>query len=210
MTGQTLYSFAPKGDHLTLYKGKKKVHTPNGNVVIANTKALAQRIVDELTAGADYTSCATTLCYHYTYCDLIAQYDTPTVADDLQTCLRENLIEDPLLFFRDERFMTCESSENLPEIEEDEAQEVVLPMLKSMSELINGCSIYQLVAIIVLYCSFESLALSWYIINAQKDSASKDAFIADLRIYCEKTELPYPKNINEIMAAFEYYFQIEN
>lgn len=208
MAEQTLYSYAPKGDHLTLFKGKKKVHTPNGNVVIANTETLAQRIADELSADADYTSCATTLCYHYTYCDLIAQYDKATVADDLLTCLRENLIDDPLLFFRDERFMNCESSEDLPEIEEDEAQEVVLPLLKSMSELVNKASIYQLVAIIVLYCSFESLALSWFIINAMNDAESKDAFVADLRVYCEKTELPFPKNISEIMAAFEYYFQL--
>lgn len=214
MNEQNLYSYTQKGDHLTLYKGKKKVHTPNGNIVIASTEALAQRIASELEANADYTSCATALCYHYTYCDLIAQYDAATIADDLQNCCRDNIIDDPLLFFRNASLRDEEG--NLQEIDEETLEQCSTAMLRDMSKLINKSNINQLVALIVIYCSFDSFALSWHIISliANKgqdtalNSAEKDSFIADLKSYCSETELTCPDNIADIIDAFLYYYTL--
>lgn len=190
MSENTLYTYSPKGDHLTLFKGKKKVHTPNGNVVIANTEQLAERIVAELSSDADYTSCASVLCYHYTYCDLIAQYDTATIADDLQTCCRENIAEDPLLYFR----------------ADEESEDLETEALRKMSQLVNKCNINQLVSIIVIYCSFESLLLSYHIIDMLNQGTGKEKLIADLRDYFKELEVPCPKNIDGIIDSFAYYY----
>lgn len=217
MNEQNLYSYTQKGDHLTLYKGKKKVHTPNGNIVIASTEALAQRIASELEANADYTSCATALCYHYTYCDLIAQYDAATVADDLQNCCRDNIIDDPLLFFRTDVLQQADG--DLDSIDEVALEQCSTAMLRSLSKLINTCTIHQLVAIIVIYCSFESLALSWHIINqllsgnsaaigSTDYESSKANLIADLKAYCSATEQSCPNNISDIIDAFAYYYTL--
>lgn len=211
MNEQSQYSYIPKGDHLTIYKGKKKMHTPNGNVIIANSEAHAQRVIKELEAGADHTSCASVLCYHYTYCDLIAQFDAATIADDLQTCCRDNVIGDPLLFFRNDsatkNLDKNDSSEITEEMEEKIMKECSLELLKKMSSLINKCSINQLVAIIVVYCSFDSFALSWHIINMQQNN--KDSLITELKQYCEDNEMECPDNIADIIDVFAYYYNLD-
>ena len=79
------YSFQQKGDHLTIFKNKKKMHTPKGNIIYTFDETLANRIIEQLEAEADYTSCSSLLCYHCTYCDLTAEYVQTTVDEELIT-----------------------------------------------------------------------------------------------------------------------------
>lgn len=196
----TEYSFAPKGDHLTIFKGKKKVHTPNGNVVIAYSEDRAKEVIKELEKDEDYTSCASLLCYHYTYCDLIAQYQREDVANDLTVCLEDNLEQDPLLMFRQG---------------DTDAGEVVETLMKEIKGSIPSLSMEQMVAMIVIYCSFDSFALSWGIIKgiieASHDSryiSLKEQFVSELREFCKADEdLDCPKKISGIIDAFVSYYK---
>ena len=148
------FSFQQKGDHLTIFKNKKKMHTPKGNIIYTFDEALANRIIEQLEAEADYTSCSSLLCYHYTYCDLTAEYDQKTVTEDLLTCLEHNVEYDPFIAFREEK--------DIESMSDEEADKLVKTFKQQMMAFIGGCSMSQLVAITVLYCAFDSLALPYY------------------------------------------------
>lgn len=205
MNDSQTFSYMPKGNHLTLFKGKKKVHTPNGNVVIAETPELADRLVQLLEQNADHTSCATLLCYHYTYCDLIAKYDVNGVRSDVKTCLQDNLVDDPLLLFH---CSTMPASELKPdEVTEEQYTKEYETVLSEFSSHLEGCNMYQLVSVIVLYCSFDSLAFAWRIIQELlPDPSGKEQFITDLKAYCESQESECPEDISEIIDTFLYYY----
>lgn len=193
------YSYIQKGDHLTIFKGKKKVHTPNGNVVIAYSEERAQDVIKALEKGEDHTSCASLLCYHFTFCDLVAQYEKANVASDLMVCLDENLEHDPLLMFKQG---------------DADAATVVEALKKEIKNAIPGLSMEQMVAMIVIYCSFESFALSWCIINdiirrGNEDNYAslKNQVVADLHQFCQsQEELTCPEDIDEIIDAFVSYY----
>lgn len=190
-----IYSFTEKGDHLTVYKGKKKVHTPNGNVVIAHSEVMANAIVAELEAGKDHTSCDNMLCYHFTYCDLVAQYDRNTVANDFIVCVKDNIEADPLLMFRQG---------------DKDCGDVVNSLTDAIVSHVGNCNMYQIVAMIVIYCSFDSLVLSWHIIdsliNTNADEQRIVAFIDDLKDFCKQDDLECPENIGDIIQAFTNYY----
>lgn len=196
-----IYSFAPKGDHLTIYKGKKKVHTPNGNIVTTKDEALAQRLVAELEEETDYTSPASVLCYHYTLCDLTAQYVREDVMEDLRVCCRENMEDDPLLTFREG---------------DTEPDDIATRLIVNMTNAAKGMTLEQLVAVIVMYCSFDTLAMTWHIITdiiekpEEEFEANVESFVEDLRQFCKDEEgMACPKNMAEVIKTFDYYYRIK-
>lgn len=193
-----MYSYTPKGDHFTIFKGKKKLHTPNGNVVIAYDEDLAKKVIAALEAEEDYTSPSSLLCYHFTYCDLIAQYDSATIHQDLVTCCNDNLEDDPFFMFGHE---------------EEDYEEVYSQTRSELLSFIKKASISQMVAMIVLYCSFDSLVLATCITRAlvgcddQSDEfASKvDTLIKELRAYCKDEDFSLPKSMPDIIIAYLDY-----
>ena len=200
--GRGAFSFQPKGDHLTIFKNKKKMHTPKGNIIYTYSEDFANRIIKELEAEADYTSCASILCYHYTYCDLTAEYDQKTVAEDLLTCLDNNVEYDPIIALNENKAIESMSDE--------EVNQLVKTFKQQMMAFIGGCSMPQLVAITVLYCAFDSLALPYYIV---KDTMGKEAcsikdFVEKLSIYCKREDIDMPANMQETIAAFCEYWTV--
>lgn len=196
-----IYSFAPKGDHLTIYKGKKKVHTPNGNIVTTKDEAVAQRLLEELEAETDYTSPASVLCYHFTLCDLVAQYSREDVMEDLKVCCRENMEDDPLLMFREG---------------DADPDDIATRLIVKMTNAAKEMTLEQLVAVIVMYCSFDTLAMTWHIITdilekpEEEFEANVEAFIEDLREFCKEEEgMACPKNMREVINTFGYYFRLK-
>ena len=196
------FSFQPKGDHLTIFKNKKKMHTPKGYIIYTYDEAFAKRIIKELEAEADYTSCSSILCYHYTYCDLTAEYDQKTVAEDLLTCLDHNVEYDPFIAFCEEKAIESMSDE--------EADKMVKTFKQQMMTFIGGCSMSQLVAITVLYCAFDSLALPYYIVKETmgETACSTDDFVARLSTYCKREGIDLPADMPATISAFCEYWGI--
>ena len=196
------FSYQLKGDHLTIFKNKKKMHTPKGNIIYTYDEAFAKRIIKELEAEADYTSCASILCYHYTYCDLTAEYDQKTVAEDLLTCLENNVEYDPIIALNEAKEIEAMSDE--------EVDQLVKTFKQQMMAFIAGCSMPQLVAITVLYCAFDSLALPYYIVKDTmgKEACSIDDFVAKLSAYCKREGIDMPANMQETIIAFSEYWNI--
>lgn len=198
----TEYSYQPKGDHLTIFKNKKKMHTPKGNILYTYDEPLAKRIIEELEKEADYTSCTSILCYHYTYCDLTAEYNQDTVAVDLLTCLDNNVEYDPIIALNEEKEIEAMSDE--------EVDKLVKTFKKDMKAFILGCSMPQLVAITVLYCAFDSLALPYHIVKSTmtEGGCSAEEFIAKLSAYCKREDIDMPKNMQETISAFSEYWKV--
>ena len=196
------FSFQQKGDHLTIFKNKKKMHTPKGNIIYTYSEDFANRIIKELEAEADYTSCASILCYHYTYCDLTAEYDQKTVAEDLLTCLDNNVEYDPIIALNEDK--TIES------MSDEEVNQLVKTFKQQMMAFIGGCSMSQLVAITVLYCAFDSLALPYYIVKDTmgKEACSIEDFVEKLSVYCKREDIDMPANMQETIAAFCEYWTV--
>ena len=196
------FSYQPKGDHLTIFKNKKKMHTPKGNIIYTYDEAFAKRIIKELEAEADYTSCSSILCYHYTYCDLTAEYDQKTVAEDLLTCLDHNVEYDPFIAFSEEKAIEAMSDE--------EADQMVKAFKQQMMAFIASCSMSQLVAITVLYCAFDSLALPYYIVKETmgETAYSIEDFVAKLSAYCKREGIDIPTDMPATISAFCEYWTI--
>ena len=196
------FSYQPKGDHLTIFKNKKKMHTPKGNIIYTYDEAFAKRIIKELEAEADYTSCASILCYHYTYCDLTAEYDQKTVAEDLLTCLENNVEYDPIIALNEAKEIEAMSDE--------EVDQLVKTFKQQMMAFIAGCSMPQRVAITVLYCAFDSLALPYYLVKDTmgKEACSIDDFVGKLSAYCKREGIDMPSNMQATITAFSEYWNI--
>lgn len=184
------YYYTPKGDHLTLFRGKKKLHTPKGNVVVSYSESLAQLIIQELEANADYTSCTSLLCYHYTYCDLIADYDTEAVRADLLSCIDANVEDDALLMFGHD---------------DDDIEDVIKTTARLFKAHVLKCNIYQLSAIIVLFVACESILLPWLILQ---NADNTTAFITQLKNWCKDEEISMPHDMQTIISKFTQYYTI--
>lgn len=208
-TNQGQYSYSPKGDHLTIFKGKKKLHTPNGYVVTTYTPELAEHLIALLEKDTDNTSCASTLCYHYTYCDITAQYNESQVREDVKECLKSNLYDDPLLMFKSEEILGCIVTPD--ELTEEQYNTVYNKVFSDFTEYVSKLNIYQLVSAIVIYVSFDSMALSWRFIKdiINNDAANKEQFINSLKEFCKIAELECPKDIDAIIDAFTYYYNLK-
>ena len=158
--------------------------------------------IKELEAEADYTSCSSILCYHYTYCDLTAEYDQKTVAEDLLTCLDHNVEYDPFIAFREEK--------DIESMSDEEADKLVKTFKQQMMAFIGGCSMSQLVAITVLYCAFDSLALPYYIVKETmgETACSTDDFVTRLSAYCKREGIDLPADMPATISAFCEYWNI--
>lgn len=192
-----MYSYQPKGDHFTIFRDKKKIHTPKGNVITASTEAFAQRLVDELSADADYTSCASILCYHYTYLDLMAEYSQQQVAEDLLTCLDENVEYDP--------FIALDEEKAINKMTDEEADNLIKVFKQQFKAFIAKATMQQLVGITVIYCTSESLALPYHILHSKKAGQSTENLIDDLKAYCKREEMELPDNMPDIIDALVEY-----
>jgi len=95
------YSYKLDNEVYCLYENDKPISTPHGNPIIAETESLAHKLVEALEQGKDYMSGDSILTYHYTYCNLIADYSLEDLAEGLgQYADYDHLLYDDYLMFR--------------------------------------------------------------------------------------------------------------
>jgi hypothetical protein len=93
---------------------------------------------------------------------------------------------------------------------DEDVDKLVKTFKQQMMALIGGCSMPQLVAITVLYCAFDSLALPYYIVKETmgKEARSIEDFVAKLSAYCKREDIDMPANMQETITAFSEYWSI--
>ena len=109
---------------------------------------------------------------------------------------------DPFIAFREEKAIEAMSDE--------EADQMVKAFKQQMMAFIAGCSMYQLVAITVLYCAFDSLALPYYIIKETmgETAYSIEDFVAKLSAYCKREGIDLPADMPATISAFCEYWKL--
>lgn len=80
-----------------LMDGKNKITTPHGNLVRTDNKELADKLLEEMNKGFDYTQVEACLTYHYTYCNFDPSYNAQLFAEELVPQLPEYLFHDRFL-----------------------------------------------------------------------------------------------------------------
>ena len=130
------------------------------------------------------------------------EYDQKTVAEDLLTCLENNVEYDPIIALNEAKEIEAMSDE--------EVDQLVKTFKQQMMAFIAGCSMSQLVAITVLYCAFDSLALPYYIVKDTmgKEACSIDDIVAKLSAYCKREGIDMPSNMLATITAFSEYWNI--
>lgn len=167
-------TFKKENGFYNLYNNNRQVLTPKGNPVRCDNDSLTRRAVKELSRSQpSYTQPSSILCYLYTLCDLSVEFSKQQIADDLCTYLRENVAGDSFLYLHDEEPDTVAISEKF-------------------ASQIQQYTMDQLVAVMVILCSFETILLAHHIINdvvgpliegkADLDTLKK-TFLANVRRY---------------------------
>lgn len=130
-----------------LYNNDRQLLTPKGNPVCCDNDSLARRAVKELSRSQpSYTQPSSILCYLYTLCDLSVEFTEQQIADDLCDYLKENVANDSFLFLHEEEPDTAAIAERF-------------------ADQIRHYTMDQLVAVMVILCSFETILLAHHIIN---------------------------------------------
>lgn len=205
------YTFKKENGKFFLFDREKPLLTPKGNPVFTLNDSLARKIVKELSRSKGaYTSPASVLCYHYTYCDLCVQYSREDIVNDLKTYVTDNLDTDDYLMLRQGDAEAGIIAASFKE---------VLPMEFKVYNM------YQLMAVMVVLCSFDSVVLSHRFVedivrklDAEQTNlpALKKSLIADLREYyadedVDQNELnDYLSMIDKTIEAFVCYFNVKD
>ena len=161
------YTIAQKGERVYVCKNGKRLHTPKGNLVYTDNETLSQQLADALNAGEEYSDNASLLCYHFSYCDLVTEFTSEDIANDIATYCREAMIHDEYLLFRQGV---------------DGAVPVSKRYIDTIIHRLPEYTMHQLVAILVIINSTNSLALAFRMIEdvVGKDEDAKASFLADL------------------------------
>ena len=95
------YTYKLEDGEYVFYKDGKVLETPNDVVIKTTNERLAKLLLTNLEHKMDYTAPFSFLTYHYTYCNLEAQFDLNFIADDFSNCVDyESLMNDDYLMFR--------------------------------------------------------------------------------------------------------------
>lgn len=204
MKTKTRYTFRKENGVYRFYADDVLLRTPKGVEVTSDSDILARRIVKELSRNAQaYTQPSSVLCYHYTCCDLLSEYTKENICKDLLDFTRENAVDDPYLALR--------HGEN--------AEALVAELEKMLPDF----SIRQLVCVMVILCSLDSVALSVDMLNdviipSQDDEGDGRirAFKGDMKKYLleqgvEVSEAaPFVNSLPQIAEAFGFYFSVKS
>ena len=206
------YIYKQEGDKFVLYADGAPLTNPDNVVITTSNEKLAKDLVAELKAGRSYTSPASLLDYHYTYCNLEQQDFAEFVEQFCHLADYERLIWDDYLMFHQESAVKQSIASYLAEFE--------------LPEQLRSYNLYQLTAILIVWHSYGSLMLAYYIITniciplAKKDAdyeSLKADFLEGLKDYeCEVFEYNHTsksykrrmKDTASIIDAFVYYFNL--
>ena len=176
---------------------------------------LAKSLLTNLEHKMGYSAPFSLLTYHYTYCNLEAQYDLNFIADDFSNCVDyESLMNDDYLMFRQPSPVR---------------QAIAQFFEKELPENFHNYNLYQLTAILVIHSAFNSWMLSQYIIadiieplydedNNTDYETLKQEFMDDLEEFeCEELggdpdDEEYKKHLKDIspmIDTFVKYFTIQ-
>ncbi len=205
------YTYKSENGKYVLYEDNKPLRNPDDVVIATSNEDLAKVLVEELKADKGYTSPAALLTYHYTYCNL-EQQDFAEFAEQFsQDVNYERLIWDEYLMFHQGSPVK---------------QAIASYVETDYQELLRSYNLYQLTAILVVWCAYESLMLSYYIIAdicnplMEDESADyeslKESFMEDLENFereqgYDQDYENYPQhlqNISGMIDAFVYYFNL--
>ena len=205
------YIYKQEGDKFVLYEDGAPLTNPDNVVIATSDEALAKELVAELKAEKGYTSPASLLTYHYTYCNLERNDFAEFVDQFCHHTNYERLIWDEYLMFRQDSPVK---------------QAIASYMETDYPELFKSYNLYQLTAILVVFTAYHSLMLSYYIIAdicnplMEDESADyeslKESFMEDLENFereqgYDQDYENYPQhlqNISGMIDAFVYYFNL--
>ncbi len=154
------FTYTLENGEYVFYKDGKLLKTPDGNTIKTDKEILAKQLQTYFDYGHGYTSPTSLLTYHYTYCNLKAEYTAEFVADDFSNCISaETLMADDYLMFRQP------SPINVA---------VASFFEKELPECFHKYELNELAAILVIHTSFGSWMLSHYIITDIIDKLSED------------------------------------
>lgn len=209
MTARQNYSFRKEGNRFVLLQDGRPLLTPKHNKVFSESEQIIRFAIQDLSEGkGDYTSPASLVCYIFTYCDLIAEYSAKQVAQDIETYCKEGIADDPYLMIGHSTPMRNEYAEQ---------------MAGRIVGRLKDCTYNQLVAMIVVLNSYDSIVLPYYILkallwnpdarNATPDEQEKllESFLAIVE-ECDREEYgkdfeeseyaDYRKGLSEMIDAF--------
>ncbi len=205
------YIYKQEGDKFVLYEDGAPLTNPDNVVIATSDEDLAKELVAELKAEKGYTSPASLLTYHYTYCNLERNDFAEFVDQFCHHTNYERLIWDEYLMFHQDSPVK---------------QAIASYVETDYPELFKSYNLYQLTAILVVWCAYESLMLSYYIIAdicnplMEDESADyeslKESFMEDLENFereqgYDQDYENYPQhlqNISGMIDAFIYYFNL--
>jgi hypothetical protein len=209
------YTYRLENGEYVFYKDNKVLKTPNDVVVKTTKEELAKYLLTNLEQKMGYTAPFSFLTYHYTYCNLEAQYDLNFIADDFTNCVDyEALMNDDYLMFRQPSPVK---------------QAIAQFFAKELPENFHNYNLYQLTAILVIHSAFNSWMLSQYIIadiieplyeDEEADiDALEEEFLDDLEDFeceefdCDPEDEAYIRHLEDIkntITAFRYYFTLQD
>jgi len=207
------YTYKLENGEYIIYEDGKVLKTPNDVVVKTTKEGLAKHLITNLEHKMGYSVPFSFLTYHYTYCNLEAQYDLDFIADDFSNCVDyESLLNDDYLMFRQPSPVR---------------QAIAQFFAKELPEIFHKYNLYQLSAILVIQTAYHSWMLSHYIIADiieklyEDDDADLDAlkeeFLDDLEEFeCDelgedpddKAYIKHLKEIGDMIDTFVYYFTL--
>ena len=208
------YTYKLENDEYVFYEDGEVLKTPHNAVIKTSNEKLADLLLTNLEHFPNYTSPTSILTYHYTYCNLKADYTLEFIANDFSNCVgAESLMNDEYLMFR----------QTSPAW-----QPIAVYFDKELTEHFHAYNWYQLSAILVIYTAFHSWMLSHYIITYLlaplydgKDvdiDALKEEFLDDLEEYeCERfgfdsEDEAYSrrrKEMSDTIETFALYFTLQ-
>lgn len=208
------YTYKFENDEYIFYEDGEVLKTPHDAVIKTTNEDFAKLLIKCLEHFADFSSPTSLLTYHYTFCNLNAEYTQEFMADEFSNCVKSDmLMEDDYLLFHQPSPIR---------------QAYAAYFENELTECFHQYNLYQLSAVLVIYTAFHSWMLSHYIIidiieklydeDADID-VLKEEFLDDLEEYecdlfdCDPEDDAYirhRKEISDTIDAFVYYFTLED
>lgn len=205
------YTYKQENGEYVFYENDKPLKTPHEVPIKTDNEDLAKLLLSCLEHEVGYESPASSLTYHYTYCNLKKDYTQEYLADEFSNCVQaEVLMQDEYLMFRQH----CPVKQPIAAFFE-----------KELTENFHHYNLFQLSAVLVIHTAFDSWMLSQYIIAdiikpycEDKDTdldVLKEEFLDDLEEYecdefgCDPEDDAYIRHREEMshtIDAFVCYF----
>lgn len=200
------YSYKLENEVYRLYEDDKPISTPDGNPIIAESETLAHKLVEAFEKSNDFTAPDSLLTFHYTYCNLIADYKQEDLIADYADCMNyDNLLGDAYLMFR----------------QPSPVRQAIATYLDDNSmEFFVDMNMYQLTAVLTLYTISHSWALPYYVVSDLVEHAGtedyadlKEDFMNDI-VECElgefdvdPDEASYKRHLKELSKAIDLFVE---